>query len=329
MDRDRKSARHTIVAGGLEVLVSNAAAENLGHVLRIEGGRLCPLASRSTVWLVAAILGKEGGNGVTLEEIDDAVVARGFKIRVAAPLVDIVTEEVDRVRLLAAVEVVGNVVAEIRRVVCSVTDGQVLVTLVLDVLLHVARRSLDVSRGIRVGAIVGDLVSDKEANDIRVIRKVVNDFSIVVVEVNVPLGVHAVNGLVGVAQVGNDVDAGIVEQLHASFVVAIGVDSIGSDDIGIEILQKLHISLAVGLADERISVGGVGGCGAASRRAILLVSDALDEELSAVFVEEFGALREEEKNNGVSLVQVLPGRSLLGIVLGIEARIGNFEVNEP
>lgn len=314
--------KQTIIAVGLEVLVRNATAENLRHVLRIEGGRIIPLASCSTVWLVAAILGKEDGDGVVLEEINDAVVARGFKVRVAAPLVDIVAEKLDRVRLVTAVEVVGNVVAEVRRVVCSVANAQVLVALVLDVLLHVARGGLDVGRGVCVGAIVGDFVSDKEANDIGVFGKVVNDLGIVVVEVDGPLRVIAVNGLVGVAQVGNDVDAGVVEQLHAVIVVAIGVDAIGSDDVGVEVLEERHVSLAFALADERVGIGGVGGCGAAARRAILLVSNALDEELAAVFVEKFGALRRErEENDGVSWCEFLgvPSRSLLGIVLGIEA----------
>lgn len=108
-------------------------------------------------------------------------------------------------------------------------------------------------------------------------------------ELNVPFRGVAVDGQARLAEVGDDVDASIVEKLHAGRMVRGRVNGVGADDVGAEIGQERDITLAVGLAAERVDKGRIGGRGAGGGR-VLLVSDALEEELCPVRVEELGAL---------------------------------------
>lgn len=72
-------------------------------------------------------------------------------------------------------------------------------------------------------------------------------------------------------------------------MVGRGVDGVGADGVGAELLEEGDIAAAGGGVGE--GVAEVLCREAAARRGgVLLVRDALDEELGAVLVEEFGAL---------------------------------------
>jgi hypothetical protein len=74
-------------------------------------------------------------------------------------------------------------------------------------------------------------------------------------------------------------------------VVGLGVDGVGSDHVGAQLLQQRDVTLAVGLAGEGVDEGRGAGVGASGLANILLVRNTLDEELGAVGVEELGALQ--------------------------------------
>lgn len=68
-----------------------------------------------------------------------------------------------------------------------------------------------------------------------------------------------------------------------------GVDGVGADGVGAELLEEGDVAAAGGGVGEGVAEV-LGREAAAGGRGVLLVGDALDEELGAVFVEEFGAL---------------------------------------
>lgn len=70
----------------------------------------------------------------------------------------------------------------------------------------------------------------------------------------------------------------------------IGVDGIGTNDIGAKLLQVWNITLAVGVIRQRVGVIGVARAGAI-RGVLLLIGDTADEEFGAVVgVKEFVTL---------------------------------------
>ncbi len=289
--RCRLQSELTIIIFFLEILVNDTAAQSISHVLGVQSTGFLPLALGSTARLVAAILGKECGDRVRLEKVENAVVARRLKGRVAAPLVYVVSVKVDGGRRVAAVHVLGNRVTKVRGIVGGIANSS-MVALVLDILLHVADRSLDIGRGARGGVAVGDFVADEEARYVGVLGHGVDDALEELEEVDIPLRVGAVDGDGGVAQVSNDIDARVGEHLHAIIVVAGGVDAVCTNEVGVERHQVGNVALAVGLAHERVDKGGVarGGVAATGRR-VLLVGDAANNELRAIGVEEFGSLQ--------------------------------------
>lgn len=208
----------------------------------------------------------------------------------ATPRVDVVAPEVDGGVLLAAVEVVGNLSTDVDVVVGGVANTLPAVVLGLDVGLGVADGGLDVGRGAGVVLGVGDLVTGKVANHVGVLGHLVDDGLVAGEEVGVPAGGVTVDGQGRLSQVGEDVDAGIVEELHAGGVIGRGVNGVGSDHVGAQLLEQRNVTLAVGLAGERVDEGRVARGGGSGLADILLVRNTLDEELGAVGVEELGAL---------------------------------------
>jgi hypothetical protein len=229
--------RLTVVVRLLEVHVDDTARENRAHLIPVQGSGLLEGAVGGATDLVAAVLGEEDGNRVVLEEFDLLVIARRLDGLVAAPLVDVVAPEVDGVVLIAAVEVVSNVGADLRVIVGGVADAHPAIDILLDVGLDVAHGCLDVGRGWCGLVVVGDLVAGKEADHVAVLAEVVDHGGVALQQVDIPGGVVADDGQRGLAQVADDVNAGVVKELHALVVVGVGVDGISADHVGVEGLE--------------------------------------------------------------------------------------------
>lgn len=284
----------TVIVGLLVVHVDDTTAEGASHVIRVQGGGFVKDTVGSAV-VVATILGKEYRDRVVLKEFNLLIIAGLLHRALSTPRVDVVTPEINRLFDSVAVEVVGNLSANILVIVGGVANtkpsGNLLV--VLYVGLGVSNSGLDKGRGSGIVLSVGDLVSSKEADDVGVLGKLINDSRVTLKQGSVPLRSVAVDGIVGLAEIRHDVNAGILQQLHAGLVVGLGVDGVGSNDVGAELLEKRDITLANSLIGERVDV--VLLCIGGRRRRttgadFLLVSNTLHVELSSVFVEEFGAL---------------------------------------
>jgi hypothetical protein len=101
-----------------------------------------------------------------------------------------------------------------------------------------------------------------------------------------PLRVVADDGQGGLREIRDDVDASLVQQLHALRVIRLRIDGISTDGVDAELLQQRHVLLAkVGLG-ERILVRFRVVVGLAHGGRLLLVGDTLHEELGAILVEE-------------------------------------------
>mgnify|MGYP005989074053 FL=1 len=286
----------TVVVGFLEVHVDDTTAEDIGHLLVVvQSIGLLKNTALSTVGQVAAVLGKEDGHVVVLEELDLVRVTRSLHGVLAAPRVDVVAPEINGILRVTAVEVVGNFLANILVIVGGITNTHPATALALDVLLAVTDGSLDVGGGRGVGGVVANLVTGEETDNVGVLAHLVDDGLVAVEKLSVPLGVVAVDGEHRLAQIGNDVDVVLVEQLHALAVILLRVNGVGSDDVGAELSKKRNITLASLSIGQRVLVllgGGAGRSGriSASSTNFTLVGDTLHEELSSVGEEELGAL---------------------------------------
>lgn len=276
---------HTVVVLFLEVHVDNTTRPDIVHLLAVERFDLRELTGLDSV---AAVLSKEDGDGVVLELLSTGLEARLLVVGVTAPRVDVVTPEVNAVIGVVAVEVVGHLLTDVSIVVGGVTNTHRAVVLGLDVLLHVTDSGLDEGTGVGVVGLVGDFITSKETNDVGVLRHLVNNADVAAVEIGIPLGVVADDGLARRGQIRDNVDTGILEQLHTLAVVGLGVDGVGTDGVGTQLLKVGDITLAsIGVGQGVLEVVSV-GLGA---RILLLISNTLYVELGVVaLVEELGTL---------------------------------------
>lgn len=160
---------------------------------------------------------------------------------------------------LTANEVVLQVITDASVIVGGVTDEQGFTVLLgLDILLHVTNSALDERNRVGIVLVVGDLVTGKETNNIGVVGEGIDNASVAGVQVHVPLGVVTVDRLRRGGQIGDKVDAGVVKHLHALSVVGLGVNGIGTDDVGPQFLQVRDITLALLGVGQRVGVVAVG-----------------------------------------------------------------------
>lgn len=245
----------TIVVCLLKVHVDDTTAEDSRHLVTIESSGFLEDTVGSAAGQVAAVLGEEDGDRVVGEEGGLGVIARLLHGALTAPRVDVVAPEVNGVALVAAVEVVGHLGADIDIVVGGIADTHPAVLFGIDVGLCVTHGGLDKGRSSGVVLGVGDLVTGEETDDVGVLLHLVDHGPVAGEQVGVPAGGVSVDGQRGLAQIGEDVDAGGLEQAHAGRVVGRGVDGIGSDHVCAELLQQRNVTLAVGLAGQRVDEG--------------------------------------------------------------------------
>ena len=275
-DRVTINGNETVVVGLLEVHVDNTTRPDRGHLVAVKGLDIGELAGCD---LVAAVFGEEDGDVVVLEVLGLDVVAGLGVGRVTAPRVDVVAPEVDGIRAVTAVEVGGHLVADLTIIVGSVTNTDGAVVLVLDVCLHVTDSSLDESAGVGVVGLVGDLVTGKEAKGVVELLHLVDDSGVASVQLVVPLRVIAYDGVIGLGQIGDNVDASVGEHGHALLVVGGGVEGVDTDGVCAELLENGNVTGATSDICERVLVvtAGLVGRGAAVGGVLLLVGDTPHE----------------------------------------------------
>ena len=269
----------TVLVGLLEVHVHDTAGPDIGHVWAVEGLDLGELSGGDPV---TAVLGEEDRDGQVSEVLGTLGVAGLVEGGLTAPLVHVDTEEVGLDVLAAAGEVVSERDTGLGVVVGGVADGDVSVALLLDVLLGVTQGGLDKGRGVGVGVVVGNLVTGEETEDVSEVGKGVDDLLVAVVQLDGPGWVDSVDGGVWRGQVSQDVDAGVVERLHALGVVRGGIDSIDTDDVGVQLLEVWDISGTGLVVGERVVNKGTRCSISGHVRGVLLVGNTPDVELGAI-----------------------------------------------
>lgn len=258
-------AGHTVVVGILEVLVDNTTGKPVVHLRAVHDG---DVAEGTRLDGDTTVLGEEVRDGVVAQILGHDVVAGLGVGGVTAPLVDIVTEEVDGFVRVTAVEVVDEVGTDLGDISSGVTDTDGAVVLGLDVGLHVTHGGLDVGTGTGGVDTVGVLVTREEAQSVGVVGQRVDYAGVVVVQVNGPLRVAAVNGVVGGGQIRQHVDTCVGEQVHTGGVVRVWVDVVDTHHVGVEFLQVGQIPLADGLIGEGIDeIDRASG----GRRAVVII----------------------------------------------------------
>ena len=204
----------------LEVHVDDTAGPDTCHLASVERANLCEFTGTGSV---ATVLSEEDRDVVLFEVLGLNIVTGLGEGRVTAPRVDVVAPEVNGAGGVAAVEVVGHVLADCSIVVGCVSNTNLTVILALDVGLGVTDSRLDEGTGDSVVGLVADLVTGEEAERVVVLHHLVNNASVAVVELDGPARVVTVDGQSRFRQVGYDVDSGVCELRHAVPVASIHV----------------------------------------------------------------------------------------------------------
>ena len=277
----------TVLVGGLEVHVDNTTGPDVVHLVTEEDG---DISEGTGAGVVAAVLGEESGDGVVGKLLSAGLVTRALVAGVTAPLVDVVTEEVNGVGSIVTDQVVGNVLTDGSIVVSGVTNGEGgAVVLLGDVGLHVTDGGLDVGHGISVVDAVGNLVTGEETDDIGVAGESINDSGVTLEDVGVPHGVILLNGLGGGRQITDDVDTSVGQSAHTLVVGGVGVDGVSTDNVGAQLLQVGDITLAAVSIGQGVDVV-VAAATTVTGAVVGLVGNTTDVELSTVLVEELLSL---------------------------------------
>ena len=239
----------------IRVLVHETTGVDTSHFLVHQGLNLFKLARAVGD---AAVLGQENGKTVVGEVLNLLVPARSLEVGVA-PRVVVEGKEVGAHAVRATVHIHGRLHAVGGDIGSRIADGHLAQTLAADVVLHVTRKGLDVgSRKIRARLVVDDLVAREESESVGVASEHVDRGEDALEEHGVVrrAGVGAVERELGVRHVKDQIDAGILESLHA-VIVALGVvDSVDTDGVDAQVLEVLDVTLTDAGVGKRVLVGG-------------------------------------------------------------------------
>lgn len=134
----------------------------------------------------------------------------------------------------------------------------------------------------------------EETDNVVELAKLINDSLVAIEKLDVPGRAVTVDRQRRLTEIGNDVDAGLLEQVHTFSVVGLGVDGVRSDGVGSESSQQRDITLAGGSISQRVAVRGVLlDLATRASSGLLLVGNTLHEELGSVLVEELAPLHDD------------------------------------
>ncbi|KAI6749128.1 hypothetical protein HG531_008075 [Fusarium graminearum] len=192
------------------------------------------------------------------EVLDLDVPARGLEVTVA-PGVIVESKEVGSDLFRTAVHVVSSLHAVGGNIGSGVTDGNLAKLASLDVVSHVTGDGLDVrSRLVGVLLVVHDLVTGEESEGVLVLGEHLDSSknTLDVGGIVRRAGGGTVDGVLGVVDIKDKIDASVVERLHALIVIGLVVDGVNANNVDAEFLEVLDITLADLGVGQRILVSG-------------------------------------------------------------------------
>ena len=197
--------------------------------------------------LVLCVKGNsQNGDAVVGELLYLDVPARRLVRRGIAPGVVVETEKVAADRVVAAVHVIGHLVAVGLNVGGGVADGDLAETTGVHVRLEVTSDGLNVRSAVSRLVIVDDFVAREEQQSVVVLGEHL-DGSEQALEVDLVvrlLRVRTVNRVLGRVDIESQVDASVGEETHAGVVVSTVVNSVDTDGVDAELLELGDVTLA-------------------------------------------------------------------------------------
>lgn len=251
------------------VLVDETTGVNRAHLGAVERGDFLPLAGVG----VAAVLGKaevislirghyriylQDRKTVASEVLDLLIPAGGGERRWVTPRVVVESEEVTALICGSAVHVLGHFLAVGVDISSRVSDGDLTVTLALDVRSHVAGNSLDIWCSWSCRIVIDDLVSGEESEGVGVLCERINCREDVL-EVDGVVGwawVGSVKGVERRVDVEHEVDASSCQLVHAIVVGGGVVDGVHTDGVDAELLELNDVASAVCSVGDRVNEVG-------------------------------------------------------------------------
>lgn len=200
----------------------------------------------------------QDSNAIVGEVLNLLIPASLLEVRVA-PRVVVEGEEVRSHVIGATVHILSRLHTVRGHIGGRVANRDFAKTTGVHVVLHITSDSLDIgSRLVSVLFVIDDFVAREEGKRVGVLGKHLDSGENTLKVLGVVRGtrVAAVDGVLGVVDIENQVDAGILEGLHTLVVVRGVVDSIHTDGVDAKILEisnvaKANIGVAKGILVSR------------------------------------------------------------------------------
>lgn len=194
---------------------------------------------------------------VSLVSFDLFVPARQRERRRITPRVIVQGEEISSDSIWSTVKVCQLLIDVLRDICSGVSNWDISVLSCRNVCLHVSLQSLDVWRCNRVVALIDDLVSVDDEEQVGVLGEGVDGCEdtlqvLLIVGQEKRLVVGTVEREVGSVGIEGKVDACVCKKLHACIVVDGVVDCVDSDGVDAEFLEIGDVACEVGNVDQWI-----------------------------------------------------------------------------
>lgn len=199
----------------------------------------------------------QDSNAVVGEVLNLLVPACLLEVGVA-PRVVVESEEIGSHVIGAAVHVKSCLHSVGRDIGSGVADWNLAETTGVHVVLHVTSNSLDIgSRLVGVLFVVDDLVTGEKGKSVGVFGEHLDGGkdTLKVLGIVRGTGVATVDGVLGVVDIEDQINTGILKSLHALVVVELVVDSIDTDCVDTKVLEVLNIAETDVSVAKRILVG--------------------------------------------------------------------------
>ena len=190
--------------------------------------------------------------------IHESIPSRLGERRRITPLIVIDGVEVASLSSISAVHVLGHQILIFRNIRSRVSDGNLAITTLADILLHIASDSFNIWRGISGIRRIDNFVTAEEQQSIRVLSKRINgcEDALQVCRVVRRSRSIAVQRIFRSVDIEDEVDSGIGQCTHAFVVVCTIVNGVYTNRVEAELLEVFDVALTCRGVGERVCRSG-------------------------------------------------------------------------